>query len=288
MTTTADHSQELHTLLDDVRRLFASADLISTPGPALWGAVQSLLQQCLQRPALTGQALIAEARQVGILTLADAHVLVALASWAGRSTVAARNEEERLIAHEARLVVEHIAEPFLAEITARTPPATPWPPFTAPRATTDPAPSEVASGSGSTKARWTAAWPPRRDLLVAATVLLLLTLLVGSWWRAQERERELEQTLTIASRDLGIVMMEMGQFDAARRILVRALSAMPNDSVSQGYLACVLWRQQRVDEARRWAERAGRGPWERCWSSPPVTGGPPTGGTRAPYPSSIP
>jgi len=91
--------------LDASRGLFAAPD--GHPAPQLWLAAQGVLQELLDRPSLTGQALVSEVRQAGMINLADAHALVALAAWADRTTGLAENEAERILVREAWMALEH-------------------------------------------------------------------------------------------------------------------------------------------------------------------------------------
>jgi tetratricopeptide (TPR) repeat protein len=68
----------------------------------------------------------------------------------------------------------------------------------------------------------------------------------------------------IAARELAGVMLADGQPEIARRFYVRAIELDPTDRTAQGFLGCALARLQRLDEARRWIDRAGPGDWQRC------------------------
>ena len=74
----------------------------------------------------------------------------------------------------------------------------------------------------------------------------------------------------LASRELASVMLADGQPELARRFYVRALQLDPTDRVAQGFLGCALIRLNRVDEARRWTDRAGPGDWSRCVAAMPL------------------
>ncbi|WP_434478415.1 tetratricopeptide repeat protein [Gemmatimonas sp.] len=79
---------------------------------------------------------------------------------------------------------------------------------------------------------------------------------------------------SIAARELASVMLADGQPEIARRFYVRAIELDPNDRTAQGFLGCALVRLQRLDEARRWTERAGPGDWQRCVPLTPMSGAP--------------
>jgi cytochrome c-type biogenesis protein CcmH/NrfG len=74
----------------------------------------------------------------------------------------------------------------------------------------------------------------------------------------------LAPTSALATRELASVLLADGQPEIARRFYVRALQRDPTDRVAQGFLGCALFRLHRVDEARRWTDRAGPGDWSRC------------------------
>ncbi|QJR34215.1 hypothetical protein [Gemmatimonas groenlandica] len=76
----------------------------------------------------------------------------------------------------------------------------------------------------------------------------------------------------LANRELGSVMLADGQPEIGRRFYVRALQLDPTDRVAQGFLGCALFRLNRFDEARRWADRAGPGDWSRCIAPMPLPG----------------
>lgn len=91
---------------------------------------------------------------------------------------------------------------------------------------------------------------------------------------------------SVAARELAAVMLADGQPEIARRFYVRAIELDPNDRTAQGFLGCALVRLQRLDEARRWTERAGAGDWQRCVPLMPMPGAPmaPPGSVPAPPP----
>ena len=59
-------------------------------------------------------------------------------------------------------------------------------------------------------------------------------------------------------------LLAMGNLDLARRFYVRAVTADPNDRNALGFLACTLARIGRIEEAGRFAQRAGPGEWSTC------------------------
>ena len=78
------------------------------------------------------------------------------------------------------------------------------------------------------------------------------------------RAAQLEPNNALALREAGSVFLSAGDNDRARRLFVRALRANPGDQASMGWLACSLQRLGELEQARRWAGRAGAGPWAAC------------------------
>lgn len=106
--------------LDAARGVFAASDRYTAP--ELWHSAQGVLQGVIGRPELTGQALVTEVRQLGLINLADAHALVALAAWADRSTGLAENEAERILVREAWMA---LSMPFPKHRSPALPPPLP-------------------------------------------------------------------------------------------------------------------------------------------------------------------
>ena len=67
-----------------------------------------------------------------------------------------------------------------------------------------------------------------------------------------------------ALRELASVSFVQQNFAGARTFYTRAITADPTDRLSQGYLGCSLIRLGRVEEGRRWIQRAGSGSWSGC------------------------
>jgi tetratricopeptide (TPR) repeat protein len=84
----------------------------------------------------------------------------------------------------------------------------------------------------------------------------------------------------IALRELGLYLLNAGNYDLARRFLVRAIEADNTDKMSMGYLGCTMMRLGRPTEAQTWLNRAGPGDWSRCAAAP--AGQPPPGTATAP------
>lgn len=68
----------------------------------------------------------------------------------------------------------------------------------------------------------------------------------------------------VALRELGLYLLNIGNYELARRFLVRAISADNTDKMAMGYLGCTMIRLGRATEAQVWLNRAGPGEWSRC------------------------
>lgn len=68
----------------------------------------------------------------------------------------------------------------------------------------------------------------------------------------------------VALRELGLYLLNAGNYDLARRFLVRAIQADNTDKMSMGYLGCTMMRLGRPTEAQVWLNRAGPGDWSSC------------------------
>jgi tetratricopeptide (TPR) repeat protein len=72
----------------------------------------------------------------------------------------------------------------------------------------------------------------------------------------------------VALRELGLYLLNVGNYDLARRFLVRAIQADNTDKMSMGYLGCTMMRLGRPTEAQVWLNRAGPGDWSQCATAP--------------------
>ena len=70
-----------------------------------------------------------------------------------------------------------------------------------------------------------------------------------------------------ALRELATTLYAMQNFNGARAFYTRAIAVDPADRTAQGYLGCSLIQLGRVDEGRRWIQRAGSGTWSSCASA---------------------
>ena len=75
-----------------------------------------------------------------------------------------------------------------------------------------------------------------------------------------------------ALREMGSYLLTAGNADLARKFFVRAVSADTADRPSMGWLGCSMARLGRMQDAQRWVQRAGPGPWTNCVASPMMPG----------------
>lgn len=232
----------------------------------MWAAAERVLQTVVGRAELTGQALVGEARRRQLLTLGDAHAMVALQSWVDGlqdadkvepHTSVPPNETERSVAREAWLALEHAVEHPLAP-----PPAVAAPlqaavdrtlaaPHSAPSAET----LSSARASGGATA-WDAAgavslrpWYATRVFLVGVVVLLIMGA-AGTWMLlVGQRDRDFDD---------GVAAFERGARDAARVAFTRAAQDRPDDARPLLYLGRIAREDQDLARARQLLEVAVR------------------------------
>ncbi|HEY0929694.1 MAG TPA: tetratricopeptide repeat protein [Gemmatimonas sp.] len=280
--------------LDAARGIFAASDRHTAP--QLWQSAQGVLQSVIGRPELTGQALVSEVRQLGLINLADAHALVALAAWADRSTGLAENEAERILVREAWMALEHaIPEAPISSYAsaygsapAGTPPTSAaqpsWAPganasagatFGSPAAASSAPPPFVGADDHRPRRRWL--WPA-----VGAGVLLVALGGVAAWWFTTGKpERELADAVTAYQRGsrevarstfarlamerpddarpliyLGRITREDGDLGRARTFLTNAVRLAPESAVAARELAGIMLADGQPEIARRFYVRA--------------------------------
>jgi tetratricopeptide (TPR) repeat protein len=68
----------------------------------------------------------------------------------------------------------------------------------------------------------------------------------------------------VALREMGLYLIAAGNYELARRFLLRVLNANADDRMAQGFLGCALLKLGRYDEGLRWMNRAGQGSWSGC------------------------
>jgi Flp pilus assembly protein TadD len=74
----------------------------------------------------------------------------------------------------------------------------------------------------------------------------------------------LEPGNNLVLREMGSVLLARGDYESARRFLVRAVQANREDRASMGWLGCALQKLGDASQAERWINRAGPGNWSRC------------------------
>ncbi|GAB1344489.1 tetratricopeptide repeat protein [Gemmatimonas sp.] len=247
--------------LEAARVVFGTPE--TATASSLWGAAQSVLQQVLGRPELTGQALVAEVRRLGLITLSDAHALVGLSTWADRASGAATNESERLIVREAWMALDHAVP--------SAPPSVPVSPYAPPPPAGTPG---VARDAGRASNAWSppplntsapaAAAPaapmphsapaptsgrPRRRALWAAVIVAILAASAGGWWYAGRADRVLSR---------GIAAFQRGAREAARADFAQAAQLAPNDARPLVYLGRITREDGDLARARRFLTEAVR------------------------------
>ncbi len=240
--------------LHAARVVFNSVD--GATAPALWAAAQQLLQTVLGRPELTGQALIGEVRRVGLITLSDAHALVALQTWADRATTPAANEAERMIVREAWMALDHAG-------------SSPWPPappaasspFAAPDSRVTAAPDRTVSrdrqadgpdvpGSATASGPVPSSHRRRLYLGLAGLVTLLVMIAGGAWWYGSGRADRLY--------DDGVAAYQRGAREVARAAFVQAAQLDPDDARPLIYLGRITREEGDLSRARRFLTSAVR------------------------------
>jgi serine/threonine-protein kinase len=78
----------------------------------------------------------------------------------------------------------------------------------------------------------------------------------------------LEPANAQALREMGSVLLARGDYEMARRFLLRAVQANREDRASMGWLGCALQKLGDASQAARWIQRAGPGDWSRCAPAP--------------------
>lgn len=75
---------------------------------------------------------------------------------------------------------------------------------------------------------------------------------------------KVDQSNALAMREMGAYLYTVGRYDVARNFYIRALERNPNDREAQGFLGCTMLKLGRPQEAQRFLQRAGQGPWSSC------------------------
>lgn len=252
----------LRAALDAARVVFGAYE--RTPVPDCWRAAQALLQQVLQRPALTGQALVGEARRLQVLSLPDAHALVALTALADRSSGPATTESERIQVREAWMALQHAVPPEVFDaastpLSPYAPPAAPAgtpggasPSGTSPTAPASPPPSPPFTppprAAAATPIDELELVPPPRARrprwpLVLVSVLVLASIGTGAWWFMRGRfERRYAD---------GVAAYTRGAREVARDAFVQLAQQRPDDARPLIYLGRMSREDGDLARARR-------------------------------------
>lgn len=288
--TGTDASITARAALDAARRVFSPDAMATSTAPVLWDAAQVVLQRVVGRPELTGQALVGEARRLGVLTISDAHALVGLASWADRSDAPATTESERILLREAWMALEHAAPDSAPSFappsfvpppqstgntaynTSRAAPPPPPPPASMPPLMAEP--SSPSAGSGRRLAMRPLAW-------LAVAVLVLAAAIGGGWWWQGRADRAFAAASAVyrsgntmlartAMADmarqfpddarplvyLGRLSRDDGDLPRARRFLTTAVELAPNSAIASRELASLMLTEGQPEIARRFYVRA--------------------------------
>jgi cytochrome c-type biogenesis protein CcmH/NrfG len=282
------------TTVDPRAALNAARSILSlestSPAPAVWAAAQHVLRAITVRPALSGQALIGEARRLGALTLADAHAMVALVTWADSSDRPAESESGRMLLREAWMALEHAVEMNRAagsaaplRPTVNDLPAVGDAPPTAAKAAASSAESSALSAafeSDGLEARTAPRWLTARGLVIAVLVVGVLTA-IGWWVLSQRADRAYREGVAAYGRGarevarvafaqaaqqhpddagplvfLGRMSREDGDLPRARRLLTASVRLAPNSALATRELASVMLADGQPEVARRFYVRA--------------------------------
>jgi len=271
--TVSDSSLTARAALDAARRVFSPDAMGTSTAPTLWDAAQVVLQRVVGRPELTGQALVGEARRLGVLTIGDAHALVGLSSWADRSDAPATTESERILLREAWLALEHavpdtaphfassgFAPPSAAPHTSHTshtsqassnasayspppPPPASMPPLMSSAAATAFATASAkgdASGTGRRFGLPRLAW-------AAIAIVVLAGAIGGGWWWQGRADRAFADA-SAAFRSGNTVLARSAMADMARRF--------PDDARPLVYLGRLSRDDGDLPRARRFLTAA--------------------------------
>ncbi len=253
----------------------------TTPAPGVWAGAQQVLRAITTRPELSGQALIGEARRMGVLTLADAHALVALLTWADASDRPAEREEERTLLREAWTALEQAVQrnrPSVTDVPLR-PTVHDMPALSAPAIGIDPRARRDAIDTADSDTR-----RPRRVSagLVIGVVVMLIIVAVGAWWQLSQRSgrayrdgvaayergaRGVARTAFAQAAQqhpdeagplifLGRISREDGDLPRARRFLTAAVRIAPQSALANRELASVMLADGQPEIARRFYVRA--------------------------------
>lgn len=268
-----------------------------------WTHVETALRSLVGGSALSGQPLIGDLRARQLLTLDQAHALLAFLAARDR----AQNPSYRPTGQDTAAAHEGFQKLEGGLLTADAQMAAPIP--------VNGSPTPIASDVTPRDRRYSL-----RLLLSLATVIVIAAVLVGlyvfrdkpyddgvDFYRqgavvaardqfakavqqdprnarahmflgriAREQrdfpvaQRHLAEAVRLApssgeaQREMGGLMLAIGNAELARRFYVRAVQLSPNDRGAQGFLGCSLIRLGRFEEGMRFIQRAGSGAWTNC------------------------
>ncbi len=228
-------------------------------GERMWAATEHVLQAATAGSGLTGQALVGEARRRELLTLGDAHALIALYTWVERlresAPADAPSTAEREVAREAWLALEHAAE--TADMREAAPSAGPnryapnrpdSPPQPAPQARAASAPigdvaMEAPKASGPMRRR-------RAGLVFGVVMVVCVVAAAGVWYT--------RRTQTAGDFREGVAAYERGAREVARMNFARVAQQHPDDARPLVYLGRIAREEGDMARAKRFLESAVR------------------------------
>ncbi len=280
--------------LDAARVVFAPliadgagfAPVEQTPDVRAWPAAASVLQACIGRIDMDGQALVGEARRLGLLSLEEAYVLVALhSSPTDRPTGTAviRALESAVAAlDQVQVATERAAEVGVSTRTSNAGPAMSTPAVARPSI----APPSMSPTSTPLPPLGDHLAPRRFSLpagLILAAVVVVLLGGAGAWYALSPRgavddyaqgveayQRDAREVARLAFARaakahpddaralvfLGRLAREDGDLPAARRFLDTAIRIGPGTAMANREMASVLLADGNTDVARRFYVRA--------------------------------
>lgn len=243
---------------------FVVNPMSTTPAPDVWASAQRVLRAVTQRPELSGQALIGEARRLGALTLTDAHALIALLAWADASTGAAESDAHRKVLHEAAGALEHavhvsaaldanppsriLSVPDQAHVSA-TVSATVSAPVSAPVSASPfsgpdrPASTTPPAADGYVIVVPASRWGWIAPVRVVGALVGTVVIGAGVWYMLQQR--------AVRAYQDGVAAYQRGATAAARAAFVRAARQQPNDARPLVFLGRMSRDDGDLQRARR-------------------------------------
>jgi len=251
---------------------------------AMWQSAERVLQAAVGRAELTGQALIGEARRAQVLSLGDAHALIALQGWTDRlrdratphdakvgdattdavhappaaaSETEPTDEHERSVARAAWLALENVVDRPGSRGDASTYAA----PSDASRASVG-APAEWATPSRAPAPPNTSSeragfeplyeerrrpWYSRSGVILASLFVVVLASVGGFLWYRHTQQQAFED---------GLAAYQRGAREVARMAFARAAQDNPDDARPLVFLGRLAREENDLARARRFLEQA--------------------------------